>query len=74
MKRDKLNQDINNFRRSLQRVRDDYDIKISQNVYNWMIAPFQADLDAAGINKLLFIHDGILRSVPMSAFTFKCCR
>ncbi|BDA76470.1 TPR repeat (plasmid) [Calothrix sp. PCC 7716] len=62
-----LTEEVNNFRRSLQRVSENYDVKISQNIYSWMIAPFQAELDAAGISKLVFIHDGILRSVPMSA-------
>jgi CHAT domain-containing protein len=67
VKREELNKKINNFRLKLQDVSDNYDLKISQDIYNWMIAPFQSELDAAGINKLVFIHDGILRSVPMSA-------
>ncbi|KYC37713.1 hypothetical protein WA1_04125 [Scytonema hofmannii PCC 7110] len=65
--KENLNEEINNFRRSLQRVRDNYDLKISQDIYNWMIAPFHNELNPAKINKLVFIHDGILRSVPMSA-------
>lgn len=67
VKRKKLNENINNFRKSLQTVSEDYNIEISKDIYNWMIAPFQAELDSAGVNKLVFIHDGILRSVPMSA-------
>lgn len=39
----------------------------AQQVYNWLIRPFAQDLQAARIETLVFIQDGILRSIPMTA-------
>ncbi len=39
----------------------------SQQVYDWLIRPFAQDLQTAEIETLVFIQDGILRSVPMTA-------
>ena len=64
----KLRQVINEFRRGLERYRDlDYDPKQAQQLYDWIIRPFAADLEAMQIKTLVFVQDGILRSVPMAA-------
>lgn len=39
----------------------------AQQVYNWLIRPFAQELQAARIETLVFIQDGILRSIPMTA-------
>jgi CHAT domain-containing protein len=39
----------------------------SQQVYDWFIRPFFSDLEREKIDTLVFIQDGILRSVPMAA-------
>jgi CHAT domain-containing protein len=39
----------------------------AQQLYDWLIRPFAADLQKAQIDTLVFIHDGVLRSVPMAA-------
>ncbi|MBW4621671.1 MAG: CHAT domain-containing protein [Cyanosarcina radialis HA8281-LM2] len=39
----------------------------AQRVYDWLIRPFDRDLQAAGIETLVFVQDGILRSIPMTA-------
>ncbi|MEQ9548328.1 MAG: CHAT domain-containing protein [Coleofasciculus sp. G3-WIS-01] len=63
-----LRETVNQFRRGLERRRDlIYDPKPAQNLYDWIIRPFITDLDAAGINTLVFSQDGILRSIPMAA-------
>ncbi len=36
-------------------------------VYDWLIRPIEADLDANGIDTLVFVLDGGLRNVPMAA-------
>ncbi|NEO36598.1 MAG: CHAT domain-containing protein [Moorea sp. SIOASIH] len=41
--------------------------KPAQNLYNLLIAPFASDLESAQIKTLVFIQDGILRSIPMAA-------
>ncbi len=38
----------------------------SQQVYDWFIRPFVSDLDGEQIENLVFIQDGILRSIPMA--------
>ncbi|MBW4497873.1 MAG: CHAT domain-containing protein [Oscillatoria princeps RMCB-10] len=39
----------------------------AQKLYQWLIAPLEADLQAAGINTLLFSMDAGLRSLPLAA-------
>ncbi|MEC4813513.1 MAG: CHAT domain-containing protein [Scytonema sp. PMC 1069.18] len=65
--RENLVAEINEFRRGLQRFRKNYNTEPGKHIYDWMIAPFAEDLNSSGIKTLVFIHDGILRSVPMAA-------
>lgn len=63
-----LTQKINEFRRGLERFSDFvYDPTEAQTLYNWIVRPFASDLEKAQIKTLIFIQDGILRSVPMAA-------
>ncbi|MBE9104606.1 CHAT domain-containing protein [Nostoc cf. edaphicum LEGE 07299] len=39
----------------------------AQQVYNWFIHPFLSDLEKNKIETLVFIQDGILRSIPIAA-------
>ncbi len=39
----------------------------AQQVYNWFIRPFINDLEKEKIETLVFIQDGILRSIPIAA-------
>lgn len=39
----------------------------SQKLYNWLIKPVEADLKKSGVTTLVFIPDGSLRNIPMSA-------
>jgi CHAT domain-containing protein len=58
---------VNEFRRGLERFYDDYDPKQAQQLYDWIIRPFAQSLTDAKVTTLVFVQDGILRSVPMSA-------
>lgn len=63
-----LTEEINNFRRGLENFSDKiYDLQRSQKLYDWLIRPFEQDLEQEKIKTLVFIQDGILRSVPMAA-------
>ncbi|GAB4276131.1 MAG: hypothetical protein Fur0025_00990 [Oscillatoriaceae cyanobacterium] len=42
-------------------------LRLSQQVYNWLISPAEAELTRLGIKTLVFIPDGLLRSLPMAA-------
>jgi CHAT domain-containing protein/exonuclease VII small subunit len=36
----------------------------SQQVYNWLIKPIEPQLQASGVNTLVFVLDGALRNIP----------
>jgi CHAT domain-containing protein len=42
-------------------------LPLSQQVYNWLIRPAEADLQASGVKTLVFVLDGPLRNIPMAA-------
>ena len=65
----KLIEEIKNFRLEIQKFYDPTDAFLTpaQNLYNSLIRPFASDLDPAKIKTLVFIQDGLLRSVPMAA-------
>ncbi|MDJ0716180.1 MAG: CHAT domain-containing protein [Prochloraceae cyanobacterium] len=66
--RDRLREEINEFRRGLERFRDFvYNPQQAQKLYNWIIRPFEEQLRQNKIKTLVFVPDGILRSVPMAA-------
>ncbi|GAP94257.1 TPR repeat precursor [Leptolyngbya sp. NIES-2104] len=65
----KLKADIKTFRLEIQKFYDPTDAYLApaQNLYNAILRPFAADLDSAKVKTLVFIQDGLLRSVPMAA-------
>lgn len=71
--RDILRQEIVNFKtglldRSLIFYGDTpYQKPQAQKLYNWIIAPFQEDLETTGVKTLVFLQDGLLRNIPMAA-------
>jgi CHAT domain-containing protein len=63
-----LKQEINKFRIGLEKRSDIiYNPQQAQKLYNWIIRPVVKDLESLQIKTLVFIPDGILRSVPLSA-------
>ncbi|MFM2433203.1 MAG: hypothetical protein RLZZ511_4417 [Cyanobacteriota bacterium] len=44
-----------------------YDTKLAQQLHAWLVEPFERDLEVAGIKTLVFVQDGILRTVPMAS-------
>jgi CHAT domain-containing protein len=62
-----LRQEINEFRRGLESYFDPYNFQQAQKIYNWLIRPFVEDLERLQIKTLVFVQDGILRSIPMAA-------
>jgi len=68
--REQLLEVVNQFRGELTNPRllnsQSY-LKSAQQLYNWLIAPIATDLEAAGINTLMFSMDAGLRSLPIAA-------
>jgi CHAT domain-containing protein len=42
-------------------------LKLSQQLYSWLIAPVEAELERSGVKTLVFVLDGPLRNIPMAA-------
>lgn len=42
-------------------------MKLSQQVYNWLLKPLETELESSGVKTLVFVLDGALRQVPMAA-------
>jgi CHAT domain-containing protein len=64
-----IEQAVREFRNTLElggsQYISDYNLGPSQQLYNWLIQPFKEDLKA--VKTLVFVNDGLLRSVPMAA-------
>jgi CHAT domain-containing protein len=44
------------------------DVKsLSQQIYSWLIQPAANELQQSGVKTLVFVPDGVLRNIPMSA-------
>jgi len=41
-------------------------LSVSQQVYDWLIRPIEADLAKSGVQTLVFLLDGSLRNIPMA--------
>ncbi len=69
--RESLRETIIKFRIGLERYGFDefepYNFQPAQQIYDWLIRPFALDLEEAQIKTLVFVQDGIFRSVPMAA-------
>ncbi|BAZ21463.1 TPR repeat protein [Kalymmatonema gypsitolerans NIES-4073] len=66
--RKSLRQQINEFRRGLERRSSIiYNAQEAQSLYDSIVRPFAKDLDSLHVKTLVFINDGILRTVPMAA-------
>ena len=42
-------------------------LPLSQQVYDWLIRPIEADLSKAEVSNLVFVPDGVFRNIPMAA-------
>ena len=42
-------------------------LRFSQQVYDWLIRPVETELAASQVKNLVFVQDGLLRNLPMSA-------
>jgi CHAT domain-containing protein len=41
-------------------------LPLAQDLYGWLIAPFESDLETYRVKTLVFVLDGALRNIPMS--------
>ena len=62
-----LRQTANRYRLGLESYFDLYNTKPAQELYDWLIRPFESALKAQEIQTLVFVQDGIFRSIPTAA-------
>ena len=62
-----ITQEIRQFRRRLEKRTTREYLPHAQRLYNWLIRPIEADLVSLQIDTLVFVPDGLLRTVPMGA-------
>jgi len=65
---EQLTVEVRDFRKEIERYdgEDDY-LNHGRRLYEWLIAPAVPDLEAEGVTTLVFVPDGPLRTIPMSA-------
>ncbi|MCP4984420.1 MAG: CHAT domain-containing protein, partial [Gammaproteobacteria bacterium] len=62
-----LTEEVRKFRRLLEKRTTNEYRPHARRLYQWLIEPFQSELASREIDTLVFVPDGILRTVPMSA-------
>jgi CHAT domain-containing protein/tetratricopeptide (TPR) repeat protein len=62
-----LTKEIRQFRRMLERRTTRQYLRHSRQLYDWLIRPLEAELTSAGIDSIVFVPDGPLRTIPMGA-------
>ncbi len=63
-----LTAEVRDFRNEIERYdgQDDY-LNHGRRLYQWLVEPMVPDLEKDGVNTLVFVPDGPLRTIPMSA-------
>ena len=63
-----IEQTVERLQRSLTEPDRTKDVRdLSQQIYNWLIQPVANQLQQSGVQTLVFVPDGVLRNIPMSA-------
>jgi CHAT domain-containing protein len=64
---DTLNAEVTELRARLEKRSTYQYLPHARKLYDWVMRPLVADLDAAGVTTLVFVPDGSLRTVPLAA-------
>ena len=64
---DTLTREIRTFRGLLEKRTTHQYLPHAQKLYGWLIRPIEAELEKAGINTLVIVPDGALRTIPLAA-------
>ncbi len=63
---DKLEGVSRGFRRAVQEGSRAYK-RLARSLYDWLIRPYDAELERLGIRTLVLVPDGVLRTIPLAA-------
>lgn len=53
-------------RRALEKRTTREYLRHARQIYDWVVRPVEADLARAGVETLIFVPDGVLRTIPLS--------
>ena len=62
-----LRREAGRFQRLLRDSRTSEHLDPARRLYTWLVAPYAPLLEAEGIETLVFVPGGVLRSIPLSA-------
>ncbi|ALG68120.1 CHAT domain-containing protein [Beggiatoa leptomitoformis] len=62
----RLGEEVNNFRTNLVTRTNRRFFVQAQQLYDWLIRPIEANLQAANIDTIVVVPDGILRTIPLA--------
>ena len=62
-----LTEEVRQLRRKLEKRTTREYLPHAQKLYDWLIRPLESDLAASPIDTLVFVPDGALRTIPMTA-------
>lgn len=62
-----LSREVRALRHGLEKRTSREYLTASHRVYDWLVRPLEADLAKAGVNTLVFVPDGVLRTFPLAA-------
>jgi CHAT domain-containing protein/Tfp pilus assembly protein PilF len=62
-----LTEEVRQLRRKLEKRTTREYLPHARKLYDWLIRPLEADLASSAIDTLVFVPDGALRTIPMSA-------
>jgi CHAT domain-containing protein len=65
--RDRITEEVRRFRRFVEKRQTREYRPHAEQLYDWLIRPLEAELAAGGIDTLVFVPDGPLRTIPMNA-------
>jgi CHAT domain-containing protein len=64
---DRLSETAERFRFLLEQRASTSDVSYARELWNWLVAPLLGDLEASKIETLVFVPDGVLRTIPLAA-------
>ena len=64
---ERLTKEVRSFRRLLEKRTTRQHLRPGRKLYDWLIRPLEADLNALSIDTLVIVPDGPLRTIPFAA-------
>jgi CHAT domain-containing protein len=62
-----LTTEVQALRRALEKRTTREYLRPARRVYDWLVRPLEGDLARAGVRTLVFVPDGVLRTIPLAA-------